>query len=108
MGRDRMACIICEASYDLQLHHRRPRGMGGTRRESTNSPAALVVVCAEHHAWLESHRDLARQRGYLVPQHAEPSDVPILRFGRWEWLCDDGTAVPLGAGDLADLDGGAA
>lgn len=106
-ARDR-ACIVCEDTFQLQIHHRRPRGMGGTRRESTNSPAALVLVCSTHHAWLESHRDLARQRGYLVPQHAEPADVPILHRGVWSWLCDDGTVVPLGVAELADLDGGAA
>lgn len=99
--RDGFRCVICQDSDVLQIHHRRPRGMGGTRRESTNGPAGLILLCENCHSWVESHRDLARQRGFLVPQHAEPADVALIWHGQWSWLADDFTVTPLGASDLA-------
>lgn len=98
------SCIVCGEPFQLQIHHRRPRGAGGTKRPETNLPANLVLLCLEHHAWVESNRDVARQSGYLVAQQTRPEDVPIVRHGAWTWLCDDGTAVPLGTSDLAARD----
>lgn len=98
--RDGFRCVICQDSDFLQIHHRRPRGMGGTRRESTNGPAGLVLLCERCHAAVESQRDLARQRGFLVPQHTEPADVALIHHGVWSWLADDFTVTPLGASDL--------
>lgn len=96
------SCIVCGETYQLQVHHRRPRGAGGTSRPETNQPGNLVLLCLEHHAWVESNRDTARSSGYLVPQHADPQDVPLVRHGQWVWLCNDGTVTPLGATDLAE------
>lgn len=93
-GRDR-DCIICGESFQLQIHHRRPRGAGGTRRPETNLPGNLVLVCSDHHSWLESHRDTARQSGYLVPQNAAPTDVPIIWRGQWVLLDDEGGVTPV-------------
>lgn len=103
-ARDESRCIVCGETYLLQVHHRRPRAAGGTRRPETNGPANLVVVCLEHHVWLEKNRDLARQRGYLVRQHVDPADVPLVHCGEWVYLTDDGGVVPLGEA----FDGGAA
>lgn len=98
-----LSCVVCGETYQLQVHHRRPRGAGGTSRPDTNRPANLVLLCLQHHAWVESQRDTARHSGYLVPQHANPADVPIVCHGRWVWLTDDGRALPLGADELAQI-----
>lgn len=100
-----LSCIVCRETYQLQVHHRRPRGAGGTSRPESNQAANLVLLCLEHHAWVESNRDVARNSGYLVPQHADPTDVPIVRHGQWVWLSNDGAVTPLGDSDLS---GGAA
>jgi 5-methylcytosine-specific restriction protein A len=83
-------CIICGETYDLHLHHRRARGAGGTRRPETNGLANLIVLCAEHHRFVESHRELALDRGLLVSQHQTPQDVSLIYKGEWCHLYDDG------------------
>lgn len=66
-----------------QFHHRRPRGMGGSRFAGIHSPSNLLHLCAEHHAWIESHRTESREFGLLVPQSSDPGDVVVvLRHGR--------------------------
>lgn len=110
--RDGFACCLCGATYPLNLHHRRTAGMGGTRRPESHAGANLMVLCGSGstgcHGWVTENPDLARQRGYVVRQHANPADVPVIVHGVWSWLCDDGTVVPLGVAELAGLDGGAA
>lgn len=111
-ARDGLACVMCGSTYQLTLQHRRCRGAGGTRRPETNGLANLIVLCGSGttgcHGWAEANPSAARARGYRVPQHANPSDVPVIVHGVWSWLCDDGTVVPLPQQQLADLDGGAA
>jgi 5-methylcytosine-specific restriction protein A len=53
----------------LQIHHKLPRGMGGTSDPTINDPANLVLLCQTHHAQVESNRseayaaDLLTRRG---------------------------------------------
>lgn len=81
-----------------QIHHRKPRGMGGTRDPLVNSPSNLVLLCGSGtegcHGWVESHRTEAREAGWLVSQHADPRYQPIDHEGRLTFLTEDGTAVP--------------
>lgn len=78
--RDGRRCVRCNTEA-TQIHHRRPRGMGGTKRESTDEAANGVVLCGSGttgcHGWVESNRAQALIEGYLVPQHTEPATVPI-------------------------------
>jgi hypothetical protein len=69
------------------LHHRRPRGMGGTRRVDVDSLAALVNTCGDGvagcHGYAESNREWARRRGLLVPNNGagdavDPAAVPLV------------------------------
>lgn len=65
----------------LNTHHRRPRGMGGTKRGDANGLANLLTLCGSGttgcHGWVESHRAEARAAGLLVSLHADPQDVPV-------------------------------
>ena len=69
------------------LHHRRPRGMGGTKTPDT--PANLVLLCGTGttgcHGWVESHRAVAIAQGWLVPRRdpRDPADVPVLIDEAW-------------------------
>ena len=82
-----------------QVHHRRPRGSGGTRRPETNWAANLVHLCLACHERIESRRAWATTNGFLVSQFAWPADVPVwwrcarTRNGakRLRLLRDDGT-----------------
>lgn len=64
-----------------QYHHRRPRGMGGDPRESTNAASNCLHVCQPCHAWVESQRVWALERGFLVGQEQDPCLVPV------QWRC---------------------
>ena len=94
--RDRDQCRRCGATT-WQIHHRRPRGMGGTRDPLTNGPANLVLLCGSGvtgcHGWVESHRAEARADGWLVSKWADPAAIPIVHNGRTIYLDDRGTAT---------------
>lgn len=90
-GRSRCE-VIASCSYGLktQFHHRRPRGMGGSRRSDTNLAANGLAVCDACHAYIESERDVARENGWLVRQTRDPIDVVVLRRGVWVFLDNNG------------------
>jgi hypothetical protein len=79
------------------IHHRRPRGMGGTSRPEINSPANLLLLCGDAttpggcHTRVEANRSLAYENGWLVRASADPATVPVLLEGSdWHLLTDDG------------------
>ena len=79
-----------------QIHHRRPRGMGGSRSPVTGSASNAAACCVPCHAWVESHRELAMDRGWIVRQGAVPAEVPVYRYRRWVLLDDEGGLSPVG------------
>lgn len=102
--RDRGCCAWCveeirgRRGEDFSLHHRRPAGMGGDRRPETHGAGNLVLLhgsgCTGCHGLVESQRDLASERGFLIPKLAAsaPSTWPIEHalHGR-VFLFDDGS-----------------
>lgn len=90
-SRAQYRCEVCgDSTGPFQVHHRRARGMGGTRRLDTNSPTNLLLLCEYDHAAIESFRDLARAEGRLVSQFHDPAEIPV-RLGRaWHYLTVDG------------------
>lgn len=84
----------CDGVMMDQIHHRRPRGMGGSRRESTNLASNGIAACVDCHAFAESNRALALECGWLIPQAEDcPETVPVLINRRRALLEDDGTVV---------------
>lgn len=84
-------CERCnEWTSDCQIHHRRPRGAGGTRREDTNTTSNGVLLCSQCHREVESHRAKAFDDGWLVRQSHDPKATPVLRREQWVYLDDDG------------------
>lgn len=97
--RDHWTCQKC-GNYvgpfgDFSVHHRRPRGMGGSLRPETNLPANLIFLCGSGttgcHGEVESKREDAYAAGFLVRQGARPSSVPVLTHRGWRLLADDAT-----------------
>lgn len=86
---------ICErcgyGSSDCVAHHRRPRGLGGSKRVDTNTASNGVWLCGECHRHVESYRSAASSDGWLVRQSQCPAEVPVYRRGRWVLLDDAGT-----------------
>lgn len=77
-----------------QYHHRRPRGMGGSRASDTNTAANCLLLCHYCHAKVESDRDKSLVLGLLVPQGKSPSETPVWRLREWVLLDDYGYATP--------------
>jgi hypothetical protein len=77
-------CEVCgeKPTRDGSIHHRRPRGMGGTRNPEINSPTNLMYLCGSGttgcHGWIESNRNDARVLGYLLRSGDDALETPVL------------------------------
>lgn len=86
LARDGYACARCrqllQGSY-YSLHHRLPRGRGGTHTAEN-----LVTLCGSGtspgcHNDVESHRAQATIDGWLIPSGFDPVNYAICRDGTW-------------------------
>lgn len=77
-----------------QLHHRRPRARGGSRRDDTNLASNALCLCPRCHDWVESHRLVAMDNGWVIPNNRRPpinpASVPVLWRGEERWLDEQG------------------
>lgn len=78
-------CARWLANIPADIHHRRPRGMGGTSKPEIHQPANLLALCRDCHRWVEENRALALEQGWLISQHdtREPYEIPIYAHGSW-------------------------
>lgn len=90
-ARSASLCEICGGARAFDTHHRRPRGMGSTRRADSRTAAAGLHLCRDCHRLAESHRRLAVLLGWLVPQGFDPATQPVLIRGEWVRLGADGS-----------------
>lgn len=80
---------------DYSIHHRRARGMGGSRDPETAHPSNGLLLCGSGttgcHGWVESHRGQARADGYLLESWQDPRTTPIRLplSAEWVWLGSD-------------------
>lgn len=87
-------CELC-GLYGGDVHHRTPRGIGGSTRSEINEASNLLLLCRNCHAFIETiERASAYTYGWLCPQGTEPGDHPVLILGRWVYLTGEGTYVP--------------
>lgn len=96
--RANWTCERCAARRGKVIHHRDPRGMGGSTRPEVNEASNLVFICVQCHDEVESKRHAAIGAGFLIPDGLYPTLTPIEmwhkdKFGWW-LLKDDGSAVP--------------
>lgn len=75
-------CERCGREPVQHIHHRRPRGAGGSRRPDTNLPSNLLGLGVNCHTHVESHREEAYENGWLVRQSASPREVPVVIHDR--------------------------
>lgn len=105
LTRSSERCERCNGSlfgvYGYSLHHRRPRGMGGSRDPRTNRVPNFLVLCGSGttgcHGWVEQNRARAYDTGFLVRRGHDPEHTPIVGYQGLQtpiWLCDDGHYHP--------------
>lgn len=92
---------LFDTGTNRTLHHRRPRRLGGTRAVDIHDPANLLAVCGDGttgcHGFLESHRKLALENGWLLNSGADPvSRACVLRDGSLVLLREDGYVLLFG------------
>jgi hypothetical protein len=87
-------CERCHfATGDMEFHHRRPRGMGGSKADDTNTASNCLLLCASCHRDTEAQRTNSLHYGWLVRQGQDPAATPIWMNWRWMYLHDDGTTT---------------
>ena len=86
-AKDRCEMCGTVASYH-QVHHRRPRGMGGSKDPASGTAANGLWVHPSCHTKIESNREQAYEKGYLVRQGQDPAKVPV-KIGRFWYLLDE-------------------
>ncbi len=102
LARAEDRCESCGTSLlgkPYSLHHRRPRGMGGTRAADAHSPVNLVALCGRGnhdgcHGLVHQHPAAALAGGLLVRRSADPARVRlVLHDGRAVLLTPAATYV---------------
>lgn len=78
-------CELCRAPGDV-IHHRRPRGLGGSSVEWINDPSNLLLLDDKCHRMVESKRAEAYHLGHLVRYGDEPWAVPAVIWCGRVWL----------------------
>jgi hypothetical protein len=116
--REEQACFYCRRSlaWSLRgsmlsggwsLHHRKGRGMGGTREHMT-FPHGLVLCgtgTTGCHGWVTENPEEAFKYGLCVPKNATtPEFAPVNvrvrdKAGRWFLLTQDGRRVEVEGGN---------
>lgn len=76
-------CERCGGTVDIySIHHRRRRGMGGTKCKWINDISNLILLCGSAttgcHGYVESHREESYLNGWLLRNGELPWEVPIL------------------------------
>lgn len=86
-------CYGGPTAFGFSVHHRLPRGMGGSKNKNLHLPANLITLCGSGvdgcHGWVESNRDEARAKGFLLYRIDNASEIPFIDIDGVAWLIDD-------------------
>jgi 5-methylcytosine-specific restriction endonuclease McrA len=100
-ARDGYSCVRCGTAYNLDAHHRIPRGMGGVGTKVSFGLANVITLCRTHHEEVESKRTWAAVHGWLVARGQRPEQIPVETHRGWVRLDDDGgSALLTDAGEV--------
>lgn len=84
-------CWHCGADEGLVPHHRKNRGMGGSKVRDV--PSNIIVMCAEFNQRMESDSwaaQEAREKGWKLESWQDPYKEPCVDdTDGFEWYLDD-------------------
>lgn len=83
-------CEKCGCAVATQLHHRRPKAIGGSRLADTNSSENAIACCEPCHSEIHAKPDWSKVHGWLVRQGQSPAAIPVLLHHGWAVLDDAG------------------
>lgn len=87
-------CERCAMTTTVpHLHHRRPKGLGGSSRADRHAVSNLVQLCPTCHQQVHANPAMSAEDGWIVPRSSglEPAEVPIVNLlGSSAWLDDTG------------------
>lgn len=76
--RDRGECLVCGGEA-TDIHHRMPKGMGGTSDPDRNYGLAnLVSLCREDHDHVHANPGESYTNGLLVHSWDDPLKCPVI------------------------------
>jgi hypothetical protein len=100
-------CETCGLLRAESIHHRTPRGMGGTRNPAIHSPANLLHMCGDGtrgcHGQAESRRLAATKLGWIVLRGSDPATVPVSYRAQWVRVDNQGGVTRLTEDELETL-----
>jgi hypothetical protein len=76
-----------------QFHHRNPRRMGGTRRESLGRASNAMYLHQSCHERVESNRHEAYVNGWLLYADDASDKCKVKLWDGWHLLSDDGSLL---------------
>ncbi|QGJ92060.1 hypothetical protein SEA_KEELAN_96 [Gordonia phage Keelan] len=82
--RSRGLCEKC-GRVATDMHHRKNRSQGGKW-----NPANVIHLCRECHAHMTTHPNDGYQGGWMIRGFESEYDIPVLRWGYWTLLDDEG------------------
>lgn len=84
-------CEICGIrTLTGQIHHRQPRGMGGSKAGHISTCANGLYVHPKCHSMIEQNRKRAYQMGWLVASGLQPESTATRLWDGWYLLTADG------------------
>ncbi len=73
-------CQMSGSASGLEMHHRRPKQMGGDPRSHADCPCNLIRLTSERHEWVHKNRREAEAMGLLLPAETVlPGSVGVMR-----------------------------
>lgn len=87
-----------DEGYGFSVHHRLPRGMGGTKGREIHQASYLLVLCGSGvtgcHGWVEVNRTQALTLGLLIYRIDKGYEIPFMDIREKWWILDnDGQKV---------------
>lgn len=90
LARDK-SCYHCGSTEDLIPHHRKNRGMGGSK--AADVPSNIIAMCAIYNGLMESSHaaaSLALSKGWKLAKWEDPTESIVYHASEGIWyLLDD-------------------